>query len=380
MAGEASPNNGCIYYGPTAITLKGASGMTVTSPDTNTVASGCPLNSTGALPPNGVVFVENVPTGSSAATVQTGANPFDDTGSYWGYPSTDNGKYAQTAAKYPFCADYATPANNTSTIPCYFGSTSTPDAEGDAFVSGSLSGLLTIGTSNDIFIDGNITYSHCTTWAGTAHESACTYNGSGNDDSLGLIAYHYVEVNHPINTDDATCTPGRNAINWYSNAATCAAMGSGGSGVDSSSLNTLMPNCGANGAEPAPLCEPVNATGVGSSSSVIADAAILALSQSFGADNFGSGGQLGPLVVYGSIEQESRGAIAVEGTSGWTKYYTWDPRLEIAAPPSYLTPGLDSYSLLSSSISSVLTCPTLTKAYSAPPDNNATPACPTPPN
>ena len=382
VAAEPAPSNGCIYYGPTEVTLDGSSGMTVVSPDTPAGVSGtnCPLGSTpGALPPNGVLYVENVPATGIAASPNgyAGANPFDDTGNYWGYPSTDNGKYAQTANKYAFCSDYPPPANTTNDIPCYFGGGSTPDAEGDAFVNGSLSGLLTIGTQNDIFIDGNITYSHCSgNWAGTADESACAYQGSGKDDSLGLIAKNYVEVNHPINTDDANCLVGtghsQTTYNWYSNATTCTSSGT----LDDTTVNTLLPNCGTTGADPAPLCEPVNPiSGVGSSTSVVIDAALLGLQESFGADNFGSGGSLGQLVVYGSIEQESRGAIAVEGSSGWSKYYTWDPRLEVVSPPSYLTPGTPSYSLLSSYISDLLTCPTLTAPYGSV----TAPTCKSPP-
>ena len=44
---------------------------------------------------------------------------------------------------------------------CYYGETSSPDAEGDAFVHGSLSGQLTLGTANNVVIDGNITYADC---------------------------------------------------------------------------------------------------------------------------------------------------------------------------------------------------------------------------
>ena len=67
------------------------------------------------------------------------------------------------------------------TNPCsqsYYGQTNTPDKEGDAFVSGNLSGHLTIGANNDVVIDGPITYADCTSWAGTAHESACAYNNA----------------------------------------------------------------------------------------------------------------------------------------------------------------------------------------------------------
>ncbi len=35
---------------------------------------------------------------------------------------------------------------------CYYGESSSPDAEGDAFVNGALSGQLTIGTANNVII------------------------------------------------------------------------------------------------------------------------------------------------------------------------------------------------------------------------------------
>ncbi|HEX3567852.1 MAG TPA: hypothetical protein VHU17_20985, partial [Acidimicrobiales bacterium] len=44
-------------------------------------------------------------------------------------------------------------------------------------------------------------------------------------------------------------------------------------------------------------------------------------------------------------------------------YYTWDPRLELVAPPSYLNPGTASYNLNSSAISPSLLCPALKNVY-----------------
>ena len=86
-----------------------------------------------------------------------------------------------------------------------------PDEEGDAFVHGHLSGLLTVGTDNDIVIDGNLTYDDCVAWAatnpgdpvfgGSQQESACKYNTSASghtNDALGLIADQFIEVDHPI--------------------------------------------------------------------------------------------------------------------------------------------------------------------------------------
>jgi hypothetical protein len=349
VAGEASPNNGCVYYGPTTIVLNGST-MTVTSPDTKVVnATGCPLNATGNLPPNGVVAVETaVATGNPDSQVVSGANPFDDT--------VNTGKYAQT------CGDYTV---NSTTMPCYFGWTgsSSQDAEGDAFVSGTLAasasqfGALTIGTSNDIIIDGNITYTDCTGhWGaggtGTPSESACQYQTNGKNDTLGLIANQYVEVDHPIYPP--------------SSSGNCSG----------STECTPLPVCGSSQATSlhvtAPLCQPLSTVN-GTSNSISIDAAILALTQSFGANNYASGSQEGNIVLYGSLQQEARGAVGLIGTSGFTKYYSWDPRLELASPPSYLNPGTASYALNSSAISPQTTCPTLNLVYGG---TGTKPTCP----
>jgi hypothetical protein len=335
--------NGCVYYGPTTITLTGST-MTVVSKDTvNTfafAASGCPLNGSGILPKNGVVYVDDADvTGSS--TLVAGANPFDD--------SVDGGTYAQ------LCTSYATP-NSGPSMPCYFGYTgsTTKDSEGDAFVSGTLSasssiaGELTIGTSNDIIIDGNLTYGDCSgQWVNPAapSESRCSYRTDGKNDALGLIAGQYVEVSHPI----------------FATAASIPKH-------SSYSLYDPLPNCGAGQLAAAPLCNPVDSNG-----NITIDAAILALSQSFGINNYASGNQTQTcqqsgsetncLILYGSLQQEARGAVGLIGASGFSKHYTWDPRLEMAAPPSYLNPGTASYNLNSSAISPSLNCPALNNVY-----------------
>ncbi len=122
---------------------------------------------------------------------------------------------------------------------CYYGQSGSPDKEGDAFVSnatsnGGLSGQLTVAASNNVIIDGPISYKDCT-WAGTASQSLCSYNNSSTktNDTLGLIANNYVEVNRPI----------------YNNSASRALRG------------TPLPDCGSGGALAAPLCDPATATG-----------------------------------------------------------------------------------------------------------------------
>jgi len=100
---------GCLYSGPTAITLTGST-MTVVSPDTSTSATNPNCLGTGvALPPNGVIYVQNLPTGQSCNVTIT-----------WDGDSN--------------CGD------------------------GDVFIQGQLSGQLTVSAENNIFITGDLTY------------------------------------------------------------------------------------------------------------------------------------------------------------------------------------------------------------------------------
>jgi hypothetical protein len=304
--GNYAKQGGCYYTGPTQITLS-AAGMVVSSPDTtkdgtgdsngsghlndfNSDSSVCPVNNATpvALPKNGVIFVDSLSTGAAVS----GANPFDGKG-----------------------------VNCNGTNPCaqtYYGETSTPgpDKEGDAFVNGSLSGHLTIGANNDVVIDGAITYADCTGWAGTAQQSACNYNNAstGVNDTLGLIAYNYVEVSRPED----------------------------GNG-------NQLKYCNQTGHLAAPLCNPALSTG-----GLTVDASILALNQSFIVNNYQDGNNDGQLTIYGSIQQDARGPVASlnnNGTvnTGYGKTYTWDPRLPLYSPPFYLTPGTPSWALSSSS-------------------------------
>ncbi|MGH9081444.1 MAG: hypothetical protein ACRDYE_15460, partial [Acidimicrobiales bacterium] len=76
--------NGCLYAGPTQVTLNGGK-MTVVSQDTpssggfSTLNDGsntnhCPVNGTANLPANGVVYAETAPSADGVAF----SNPFDD--------------------------------------------------------------------------------------------------------------------------------------------------------------------------------------------------------------------------------------------------------------------------------------------------------------
>ena len=442
---------GCLYQGPTQITLVGNQ-MNVISPDTpaspgpgancpNPAAVGRDVDRYDRIAPgNGVVYVQT----ASAANKKTGANPFDDSGNL--YPS-DSGKYAQTL---PSCSG------------CYDGQSASPDEEGDAFVQGHLSGLLTVGTDNDIVIDGNLTYDDCVGWAatnpgdpvfgGSQQESACKYNTSASghiNDALGLIADQFIEVDHPIdpaNTGDVlpfcndpgsvmaaavTATSGTGSVvtvtannNFKANESVIfTGLNNGFTGlngntytVQSASSTNFKINSAVKGTssttgtagqtgtgisptmttdDAAPMCTPNNNAYVGlndvTQGNLIIDASVLALNQSFANNNPYAGPNMDQILLYGSIQQEARGPIgggtlnadangkptSSSAHTGYGKFYTYDPRLELVSPPSYLNPTDGSYALASSPVTGSTSCPSWhqpTNYYS----NGAAEAC-TPP-
>ena len=440
---QIANQNGCLYSGPTQITLSGGN-MTVNSPDTpestnvasnvsgwsgaysfdtlnqNTQnASGqyvpgnlndCPNNGTAPLPANGVVYVEN------STSPQAWANPFDDpidnsvtnltsnktnpvagntviltatvksdsnqlnSGATVTFNQTTNSRFGGTSTSaINNCSNLSVPAPTGTTAPytstitcqltysssntgafsasfsggndatastanlgttytfspsttygpdsqvssggcssCYYGETSTPDAEGDAFVQGSLSGQLTIATQNNVIVDGNITYADCAWTVGQAEEanSYCPANTAGaTNDALGLIANNYAEVDRPILAS-----------------------------TSSSNNPTILPTCAT--AAAAPNCDPSNGT-----NGITIDAAVLALNQSFTVNNYTDGGNEGTLTLYGSVQQYARGAVGTFSgnsvSSGYQKHYTWDPLLDYFYPPSYLVPNQAAWTLTS---------------------------------
>jgi hypothetical protein len=208
---------------------------------------------------------------------------------------------------------------------------------------------VTVATQNDIVIDGNITYDDCT-WAGTASQSLCADNPNPTtpavttNDSLGLIADNYVEVDHPVAKH-------------------------GGLIIE------LV--CGLVGALLPPLCDPASS----STGNLTIDASIAALTQSFVVNNYGQGSPEGTLYVYGTIAQNGAGPIATyskTGTvqTGYNGDYTWDPRLALFSPFGGLQPGTAAFNLGPSSTAIFVTPPTCLAPWP-----NPTPAvtCPPPP-
>jgi hypothetical protein len=160
---------GCLYTGPTQITLNSTGTMNVVSPLTkNTMNAGCGPGTGLALPQNGVVYVQNVP------AVSTDPN-------YWGTCPTFSPSLCNTS---PYLYPKNLPVPITSDLTIYGWK------NGDTFVSGTLKGQLTIAAENNVVIQDHLKYQ----------------GGTSGTDLLGLVANNYVQVFHPVD-----CTSGNDS-------------------------------------------------------------------------------------------------------------------------------------------------------------------------
>lgn len=146
---------GCVYTGPTRIKFLSNGTMQVWSRYTTSVNSGCGSvsslqSSSGAtvtIPANFLVFVQNVPGGTSK---QCAAGAIGD-----GLPLSGD---ANMASADQYCN------------------------EGNVYVEGSVNGRLTVAAENDVVVTGDILDS----------------GGLNGDDIIGLVALNYIEVFHPV--------------------------------------------------------------------------------------------------------------------------------------------------------------------------------------
>lgn len=167
LADKFVAGQGCLYTGPTKITLQSTGTMDVVSPQTDpadlnpgcgtgTAAAG--VNSTGlALPANGVIYVQN----KVAATT----SPYYTT------------NCSMTGLPVPIANDIANSSPNLG-YTC---------SKGDVFLQGVLKGRLTVNAENRVVITDDLTYSNPPTNPATT-------------DFLGLIANNFVETFHPVQT------------------------------------------------------------------------------------------------------------------------------------------------------------------------------------
>ncbi|RZS89417.1 hypothetical protein EV189_1180 [Motilibacter rhizosphaerae] len=244
-ADKSQGGEGCLYTGPTKLAFNADGSVSVTSPgssDASVLNSGCgsasALASGGtatARPANGVIYVRGITSGGCSST-QLG--------------------YTLTAAES--CLD------------------------GNAFVSGSVSGHFTVGAQKDVDIVGNTTYA-----GGTS---------SSSTDSLGLIGNGFVQVYHPVTDSD-------------------------GDGVYTNDVTYSLPSGGAG---------------------IEVDAALLSVQGSITVQNYNKGPALGTLRLVGALAQKFRGPVASTSSgstvSGFVKDYRYDSRLVTQPPPFFLDP------------------------------------------
>jgi Tfp pilus assembly protein PilX len=163
--------NGCLYTGPTAITLNSDGTMTVVSPGTLSRSSSSSVSVTNCvgtnkpLPTSGVIYVQNVPSGSTDPNYTAGCR-------------TSTQLEGSSTVNHPLG------------YPQRYDPTTYGCKNGDVFLKGTLKGRLTIAADNNIDVIGNVTYS----------------TGTGGNDLLGLIANNYVEIYHPVTNGSAPST------------------------------------------------------------------------------------------------------------------------------------------------------------------------------
>ena len=302
------PNPGCLYTGPTSITLLPNGKMTVYSPWTKSTrttsdasavrtpaacgtigsgpgALGGPGGQTLDVPANNLIFVQAVPTNKSDAN----------------WSSATPAQYSCTGQ------DGVTPGNGVGfPVDEETGATYGCRA-GDVFVRGTLKGNVTIAAANYVYVTGDVKYDDVAT------------------DLLGLVGENAVIVHNPVKTVTTTtyvqqretyrCGTG----NWY----TCERWVQVPQTTSSKALIDRRP------------------------SDRILQAAILSVAHTFTVQNYNldSGNPKGTLKVLGSISQKYRGPVATTGSTGYTKAYSYDARLRYTAPPKFLSPVSTTYGI-----------------------------------
>lgn len=159
---EADPalgGRGCLFTGPTRIVFLPNGRVAVDSPNTVPGSTPCGTGPNATLPPNGVIYVENLPAGRP---------PADCTRPWVGTPMTVSLDATSGGRSYPRTDD-RTPYDCRA---------------GDVFVEGTLAGQVTIATANNVVVTGNLRYA----------------NGSSGTDVLGLVAENNVSIYHPVDS------------------------------------------------------------------------------------------------------------------------------------------------------------------------------------
>ena len=199
LTGTDVPRPGCLFTGPTQITLNSNGSVTVRSPWTKaTRVSGDPatsgtapaecgsiadLKTTGGAtftpPANNVLYIQNVPAVSGDPNYWS-ASDQPNTNSCKGAP---DGNFASTPAGnglgYPLQGEVAA----TDSYKC---------RNGDLFLKGDLDGSMTIAAENYVYVIGDVKYK------------------DSSDDILGIIGNNAVWIWNPVNSSGNSLIGGSN--------------------------------------------------------------------------------------------------------------------------------------------------------------------------
>jgi hypothetical protein len=368
---DGEDGNGCLFTGPTMIEFVkpaaagGPSTMNVWSPltqsnsayvnsTTYTSTANCgtyspssPWQTGVALPPDGVIYVQSVPSNTQDANYASSAAPSGSLSS--SCPTTTSGWTAANPFLLP-CADYdviqGTPPVANECLDPYtplWSSTwlATPAAsqcpagnigEGDAIIEGELSGQITLASDANVLISRDVTYA-CADGTGGASETipaACSSTTQSSDNILGVAANDDIVVSHP--TDQS----GNGSPGWVSSAPISCGTQDGttltaaiSSGASAATLNSYV----------APTCDMQNP---------IADMAAVALGGSVGVesydqtDAFYSNGSTsgGGFYLNGTDISFFRGPFGTFNNTatvtGYEKELSYDTRLGYITPPFFL--------------------------------------------
>jgi hypothetical protein len=312
---------GCLFTGPTAIRLNADATMDVVSPfskEINCAPSPAPNPMTSmfgrftitrmGLPPNGVIYVQNVPSSSSDPNYTNGCpSPMNSQEAIGGSGSSNPNRV------HPLGFPQRYDVMPTSWYQC---------RNGDIFVQGTLDGRLTLAADNNVVLFGSVQYE----------------SGVGGDDLLGIVANNYIEVYHPTRNDGSNT----NCDGGY------AGPGGGGCslrlpGTSSTSTTPSLFSGTAPGTSTM-----ATATGQRTNRDPVIHAAMLTLQHSFRVQTYqyGDDDVTDDLTVNGVITQKYRGIVGLINTTGYAKAYSYDQRLKYDSPPHFLNPIASSWQVV----------------------------------
>ena len=315
-SGEFATHPGCHYYGATRVIFNADGTMRVWSkdsdftgavlaiPDPNGTTPSCGTaaalasdeGATVPVPDNMVVYAHSSPTSGPGAVTRRQLWA-DDIGGPTNATKLPLGSYTETHA--------GNPTGSTSyTYDRTMKDSTKLKGEGNLYVEGVLQGRVTVAAEQSVIVTGDVVLA----------------GGMNGSDMLGLVATNSVEVMHPRME---TVSSYKSGSRWYWNNPT--------------NEQEAYHSSYTEGTWPTRYNDPDTGSKYPSKGIQIAGS-IQTLQHSFYVQEYNKGSNLGTLLVRGSIAQRWRGAVGQGSgsvSSGYSKLYTYDKRLQFSSPPYF---------------------------------------------